>query len=75
MTGGAQWVYHMSTPIEMYWRTIMQGGARAPGAPLVPPPMHDHDMQHLNDSGVQYFLSGAGHLVESSQKHKVGKKF
>ena len=36
---------------------------------------HDHDMQHLNDSGVQYFLSGAGHLVESSQKHKVGKKF
>ena len=32
---------------------------------------HDHDMQHLNDSGVQYFLSGAGHLVESSQKHKV----
>ena len=35
---------------------------------------HDHDMQHLNDSGVQYFLSGAGHLVESSQKHKVGKK-
>ena len=35
---------------------------------------HDHNMQHLNDSGVQYFLSGAGHLVESSQKHKVGKK-
>ena len=32
---------------------------------------HDHDMQHLSDSGVQYFLSGAGHLVESSQKHKV----
>jgi tartrate-resistant acid phosphatase type 5 len=32
---------------------------------------HDHDMQHLNDSGVQYFLSGAGHLVESSQKHKA----
>ena len=36
---------------------------------------HDHDMQHLNDSGVRYFLSGAGHLVESSQKHKVGKKY
>jgi tartrate-resistant acid phosphatase type 5 len=36
---------------------------------------HDHDMQHLNDSGVQYFLSGAGHLVESSQKHKVGENF
>ena len=34
---------------------------------------HDHDMQHLNDSGVQYFLSGAGHLVESSQKHEVGE--
>ena len=28
-------------------------------------------MQHISDSNVQYFLSGAGHLVESSQKHKV----
>ena len=35
---------------------------------------HDHDMQHLNDSGVQYFLSGAGHLVDSSQKHMVSSK-
>ena len=34
---------------------------------------HDHDMQHLNDSGVQYFLSEAGHLVESSQKHRHGE--
>ena len=34
---------------------------------------HDHDMQHINDSNVQYILSGAGHLVESSQKHKVRK--
>ena len=32
---------------------------------------HDHDMQHISDSNVQYFLSGAGHLVESSQKHMV----
>ena len=35
---------------------------------------HDHDMQHINDSGVQYLLSGAGHLVESSQKHMVSTK-
>ena len=35
---------------------------------------HDHDMQHINDSGVQYFLSGVGHLVESSQKHMVNTK-
>ena len=34
---------------------------------------HDHDMQHINDSNVQYFLSGAGHLVEPSQKHMVSK--
>ena len=32
---------------------------------------HDHNMQHISDTNVQYFLSGAGHLVESSQKHMV----
>ena len=32
---------------------------------------HDHNMQHLNDSGVQYYVTGAGHLVDPSQAHKV----
>ena len=34
--GGAQWVYHISTTIE---GLSCKGGARAPGAPLVLPPM------------------------------------
>ena len=34
---------------------------------------HDHSMQHLReeDSTVDYFLVGAGHLTDSSTKHKV----
>ena len=34
---------------------------------------HDHSMQHLReeDSNVDYFLVGAGHLTDSSTKHKV----
>ena len=32
---------------------------------------HDHNMQHINESNVQYYLTGAGHLIEPSQKHKV----
>ena len=36
-TGGAQWVGN--TTIGTYLGGIIQGGAHAPGAPLVPPPM------------------------------------
>ena len=32
---------------------------------------HDHNMQHLNDSGVQYYVSGAGHLIDPSHEHEV----
>ena len=32
---------------------------------------HDHNMQHLNDSGVQYYVVGAGHLTDPSTEHKV----
>lgn len=34
---------------------------------------HDHDMQHLKEdnSTVNYFVSGAGHLVDSSSDNEV----
>ena len=33
---------------------------------------HDHNMQHLNDSGVQYYVVGAGHVIDPSMSHEVG---
>ncbi len=32
---------------------------------------HDHNMQHIRDSGVEYFVVGAGHLIDPSEAHKV----
>lgn len=34
---------------------------------------HDHDLQYIkeDDSSVNYFVSGAGHLIEDSDKHKA----
>lgn len=32
---------------------------------------HDHNMQHIADSGVQYYVVGAGHLIDPSMAHKV----
>lgn len=32
---------------------------------------HDHNMQHLTDSGVQYYVTGAGHLTDPSHSHSV----
>ena len=32
---------------------------------------HDHNMQHLNDSGIDYYVVGAGHLTDPSMAHKV----
>eukprot|EP01116_Phalansterium_solitarium_P013614 TRINITY_DN3100_c0_g1_i1.p1 TRINITY_DN3100_c0_g1~~TRINITY_DN3100_c0_g1_i1.p1 ORF type:complete len:307 (-),score=99.68 TRINITY_DN3100_c0_g1_i1:168-1088(-) len=32
---------------------------------------HDHNLQHIDDnSGVDYFLTGAGHAIDSSNAHK-----
>ena len=33
---------------------------------------HDHNMQHLSDSGVEYYVTGAGHLIDPSKSHEVG---
>jgi tartrate-resistant acid phosphatase type 5 len=33
---------------------------------------HDHNLQHITDSGVQYYVTGAGHLIDPSTAHKVG---
>jgi len=35
---------------------------------------HDHNMQHIRDTGVEYFVVGAGHLIDPSEEHKVGLK-
>lgn len=32
---------------------------------------HDHNMQHIRDSGVEYFVVGAGHLIDPSREHEV----
>ena len=32
---------------------------------------HDHNLQHITDSGVQYYVTGAGHLIDPSTAHKV----
>ena len=34
---------------------------------------HDHDLQHIKENGsdVHYFVSGAGHLIDSSKNHAV----
>ena len=32
---------------------------------------HDHNMQHIQDGGVEYFVVGAGHLIDPSKKHEV----
>ena len=31
---------------------------------------HDHNMQHLYELGIDYFVIGAGHFVDSSKAHK-----
>lgn len=31
---------------------------------------HDHNMQHLYESGIDYFVIGAGHYIDSSNAHK-----
>jgi len=31
-------------------------------------------MQHIRDTGVEYFVVGAGHLIDPSEEHKVGLK-
>ena len=33
---------------------------------------HDHNLQHITDSGVQYYVTGAGHLIDPSRAHSVG---
>ena len=32
---------------------------------------HDHNLQHITDSNVQYYVTGAGHLIDPSMKHEV----
>ena len=32
---------------------------------------HDHNLQHINDTKVQYYVVGAGHLIDPSMSHKV----
>ena len=32
---------------------------------------HDHNLQHITDSGVQYYVTGAGHLIDPSTAHRV----
>ena len=34
---------------------------------------HDHDIQHIREQNdtVNYFVSGAGHLTDSSVSHEV----
>ena len=36
---------------------------------------HDHDIQHIKEQNdtVNYFVSGAGHLTDSSVSHEVSK--
>ena len=36
---------------------------------------HDHDIQHIREQNdtVNYFVSGAGHLTDSSVSHEVSK--
>ena len=32
---------------------------------------HDHNLQHLTDSPVEYYVVGAGHLIDPSHTHEV----
>lgn len=32
---------------------------------------HDHNLQHLTDGLIQYYVVGAGHLIDPSMAHKV----
>ena len=32
---------------------------------------HDHNLQHITDAGIQYYVTGAGHLIDPSMRHKV----
>ncbi len=32
---------------------------------------HDHNLQHLTDSTIQYYVVGAGHLIDPSLAHMV----
>ena len=32
---------------------------------------HDHNLQHITDSGIQYYVTGAGHLIDPSTAHRV----
>ena len=32
---------------------------------------HDHNLQHISDAGVEYFVTGAGHLIDPSMAHEV----
>ena len=34
---------------------------------------HDHNLQHITDAGVQYYVTGAGHLIDPSTRHKVSE--
>ena len=32
---------------------------------------HDHNLQHLTDATIQYYVVGAGHLIDPSLAHMV----
>ena len=32
---------------------------------------HDHSLQYINDTNVNYFVCGAGHRSEDSESHLV----
>ena len=32
---------------------------------------HDHSLQYINDTGINYFVCGAGHRTEESESHLV----
>ena len=34
---------------------------------------HEHNMQHINSSHVQYYVTGAGHLIDDSVVHQVSE--
>ncbi len=35
---------------------------------------HDHNLQHLTDSTIQYYVVGAGHLIDPSLAHMVSSE-
>ena len=51
---GGTWHKFTPNPTIICIGMALEGGARAPGAPLLPPPMflHEHDHEHTNEAAT-----------------------